>query len=113
MGVAIAWQAISDYDTGMVRTTEDILDRLKHQKVALFEKYPIHRMALFGSWSRGEQSMESDVDILVDVDPTIGLGFVSLADELESILGRKVDLVSRKGIKDKYYRIIKSDFIYV
>ena len=95
----------------MVRTTEDILDKLKNQKVALFEKYPVHRIALFGSWSRGEQSLNSDVDILVDVDPTIGLGFVSLADELEHILGLKVDLVSRRAIRASLWRQIEPDLI--
>ena len=95
----------------MVRTTEDILDRLKKQKVALFEKYPVHRIALFGSWSRGEQGLNSDVDILVDVDPTIGLGFVSLADELERILGLKVDLVSRRAIRASLWRQIEPDLI--
>lgn len=102
---------LSDYDKTMVRTTEDILDRLKNQKVALFEKYPIHRMALFGSWSRGEQTVNSDVDILVDVDPTIGLGFVSLADELEHILGLKVDLVSRRAIRTSLWKQIEPELI--
>jgi len=39
------------------------------------------------------------VDILVDVDPTIGLGFVTLAERLEEVLGLPVDLVSRRAIK--------------
>jgi len=95
----------------MVRTTEDILERLKNQKVALFEKYPVHRIALFGSWSRGEQNLNSDVDILVDVDPTIGLGFVSLAHELEHILGLKVDLVSRRAIRASLWKQIEPDLI--
>jgi predicted nucleotidyltransferase len=111
MGVNVACQAISDYDTAMVRTTKDILDTLKDQKVALFEKYPIHRIALFGSWSRGEQRQNSDVDILVDVDPAIGLGFVSLADELERILGHKVDLVSSRAIRASLWKQIEPDLI--
>jgi predicted nucleotidyltransferase len=111
MSVNVASRAISDYDTSMVRTTEDILEKLKTQKVALFEKYPVHRIALFGSWSRGEQNLNSDVDILVDVDPTIGLGFVSLADELEHILGLKVDLVSRRAIRASLWKQIEPDLI--
>jgi predicted nucleotidyltransferase len=111
MGVNVACQAISDYDTAMVRTTQDILDTLKGQKVALFEKYPIRRIALFGSWSRGEQHQNSDVDILVDVDPAIGLGFVSLADELEHILGHKVDLVSSRAIRASLWKQIEPDLI--
>ena len=95
----------------MVKKAEDILTRLQDQKAALFQKYPLHRLALFGSWARGEQSTNSDVDILVDVDPSIGLGFVTLADELEQLLGLKVDLVSRRAIRSALWQQIEPDLI--
>ena len=41
--------------------------------------------------ARGDSTTDSDVDILVDVDPSIGLGFVTLAERLEKDLGRKVE----------------------
>ena len=56
-------------------------------------------MALFGSWSRNEQTETSDVDILVDVDPSIGLRFVALAERLESLLDQHVDVVSSRAVK--------------
>jgi len=102
---------VGDYDGGMVTTRQDILETLRASKEALRRKYPIRRMALFGSWARGEQGAQSDVDILVDVDPTIGLGFVSLADELERLLGRKVDLVSRRAIRQPLWNQIEPDLI--
>ena len=70
-------------------------------------------MAIFGSYSRGEQSQSSDVDIMVEFDKPIGLRFVDLAEDLESLLSTKVDLVSRKAIKPRLLRIIEPDFIYV
>ncbi len=95
----------------MVQSKQDILDTLRGCKETLFGKYPIRRIALFGSWARGEQGPRSDVDILVDVDPAIGLGFVSLADELEGLLGLKVDLVSRRAIRQSLWNEIEADLI--
>jgi hypothetical protein len=92
---------------------EDILNRLRAAKPALENTFPIQRLALFGSWSRGDQAESSDVDILVEVDPTIGLGFVTLAEQLEATLGLKVDLVSRRAIKPSLWKIIEAELIDV
>lgn len=70
-------------------------------------------MALFGSYARGEQNQSSDVDILVEFDGSIGIQFIDLAEEIEKLLGTNVDLVSRYGIKDKYFKSISEDLIYV
>ena len=70
-------------------------------------------MAIFGSYSRREQTDSSDLDILVEFSDRIGIRFVDLADDLESIIGFKVDLVSKKGVKEKYLVSIDSDLIYV
>jgi predicted nucleotidyltransferase len=70
-------------------------------------------MALFGSYARKEQDSDSDLDILVEFTDQIGIRFVDLADELENILQQKVDLVSRKGLKEKYLSSITADLIYV
>jgi predicted nucleotidyltransferase len=70
-------------------------------------------MAIFGSYSRREQKDSSDLDILVEFSDKIGVRFIDLADELENIIGFKVDLVSKNGIKEKYLKSINSDLIYV
>ena len=70
-------------------------------------------MAIFGSYSRREQSDSSDLDILVEFSDKVGVRFIDLAEELEKIIGFKVDLVSRRGIKDKYLISIDSELIYV
>ena len=70
-------------------------------------------MALFGSWAREEQTETSDVDILVEVDPSIGLGFVTLAERLESLLEQHVDLVSSRAVKPNLLKHIQAELIDV
>ncbi len=70
-------------------------------------------MAIFGSLARNEQNDRSDIDILVEFNDKIGIRFIDLAEEIENLIGSNVDLVSKKGIKNKYYKAIKSDLVYV
>ena len=61
-----------------------------------FKAQPVLKAWLFGSFSRNEQTPESDVDIIVQLDKShpIGLKFFGMCSDLEELLGRKVDLVS-------------------
>ncbi len=79
----------------------------------LFQQYHVKSLAIFGSYARNEQKQHSDVDILVDFTAPVGVEFIDLANNLESLLEIQVDLVSRKGIRPKYYKEIQSDLIYV
>ena len=65
-----------------------------------FSDKPVVRAYLFGSYVREEASVNSDIDILVDLDYSvpIGLEFVNMALDLEDMLEKKVDLVSSRGI---------------
>ena len=96
-----------------MRTLQDIKSTLGNHKKRLFKEYPIKSIAIFGSYSRNEQDDNSDIDILVEFSDRIGIRFVDLAEDLETIVGFKVDLVSKKGIKEKYLKSIDSDLIYV
>ncbi len=79
----------------------------------LRREFPLKSMAVFGSVARGEATPDSDVDILVDVDPSIGLGFVTLAERLEKDLGRKVDLVSRRALRPSLWKQIEPELVHV
>ncbi len=79
----------------------------------LVKKYSIKGLALFGSYSRNEASETSDIDLLVDFEKPIGIRFIDLADELELLLHKKVDLVSRKAVKPGYFKAIEQELIYV
>ena len=93
---------------------QTILATLKRVKPSLEKKYGVKDLALFGSYSRNTAVPgKSDVDVMVDFSQPIGLAFVDLADELELLLQLKVDLVSRGGIKPKYFSVIEPDLIYV
>ena len=94
-------------------TREEILDKLKLLKGALGKSYPISNLALFGSYARSEQMEDSDIDILIELKGQIGSRFIDLAEEFEKSLGRRVDLVSKKGVKDRYLKSIESELIYV
>jgi predicted nucleotidyltransferase len=97
----------------MILDQQKTLERLRKCKPELEREFPLQRMALFGSVARGEATEASDIDILVEVAPSIGLGFVTLAERLESLLGHKVDLVSRRGIKPVLWERIQPDLIDV
>jgi hypothetical protein len=91
----------------------EIISKLKGSKPFLVEKYGISKIGVFGSYAREEHNSESDVDILVEFSNPIGLKFVTLANELESILNEKVDLVSSRGVKPSYKKIVEQDLKYV
>lgn len=61
-----------------------------------FNTQPVLKAWLFGSFSRGEETPDSDVDIIVLLDKSqpIGLKYFGMWSDLEALLGRKVDLVS-------------------
>lgn len=67
-----------------------------------FQKEPVKRAWLFGSFSRMEERPDSDIDILVDLDHATPIGllqYAGMVNNLESILGRKVDLVANGSVK--------------
>ncbi|CAD5278018.1 MULTISPECIES: nucleotidyltransferase family protein [unclassified Imperialibacter] len=96
-----------------MKSLEDIKLTLGKNKQYLFNKYPIQSMAVFGSYSRNEQVADSDLDVLVEFNDKIGIRFIDLANEIEELIGFTVDVVSRNGIKEKYFEKIKPELIYV
>ncbi|MHB8867541.1 MAG: nucleotidyltransferase family protein [Thermoleophilia bacterium] len=92
---------------------EEILVLLRRKLPELEARFGVRSMGLFGSYATGEATEQSDVDILVDVDPSIGLGFVTLAEVIEDELGLPVDLVSVRAIKPRYREAVEQDIVYV
>jgi len=90
-----------------------ITNVLKANKIGLVAKYHLKSIGIFGSFTREDFREDSDIDILIDYDQPLGIEFIDLAEELEKILNRKVDLVSKNGIKPKYFEEIKKELIYV
>ena len=93
-----------------MNTIKQILAQLKPE---LIDKYHISSIGLFGSIVRDDFTPSSDIDIIVDFSQPIGIEFVDLAEYIENKLQKNIDLVSRKGIKPKYYQAIEQEIIYV
>ena len=76
--------------------------RVPRKKLAAFcRRNHIRKLAFFGSVLRDDFGPESDVDVLVEFEPgkTPGFAFVNMAEELEKILGRDVDLMTFRGVE--------------
>lgn len=76
---------------------------------ALCRRYSVVKLEAFGSIARGDAGSDSDVDLLVTYDAGHcgGLEFVALQQELEALLGRHVDLLTRASVEkspNKYFR---------
>jgi len=81
-------------------TLAKIKKTLSEQKPILAKKFNVKEIALFGSYVRGENKKDSDIDILVEFSSPIGLfDFMDCEEYIEKILGVKVDLVSKKALK--------------
>ena len=68
----------------------------------LCRRYGVKELSVFGSAARGEMGPESDLDIMVEFEPGVRTGlikFETLVEELEVLVGRRVDLVTRGGLK--------------
>ena len=96
-----------------MRSLGQIQQTLSVRKSELATLFHVRSLAVFGSYARNEQQQDSDVDILVEFDAPVGVEFIDLANYLEDLLKMRVDLVSRNGIKPKYFREIQSDLKYV
>ena len=93
---------------------ERILGVLRSFKNSQGDKYRIERIALFGSCARGEQTVDSDVDILISIKKPSLFVLSEISVLLESVLKRKVDLVSEKSrSRQEFMDNIKKDLIYV
>jgi predicted nucleotidyltransferase len=100
---------------GEMKTLQQMKDVLREHDKELKEKYAVKTLAVFGSYVRGEQTKESDIDILVTFSRPVGFLFIACAEYLEEILGKKVDLLTPKMInKNPYLRkSIREDLEYV
>jgi len=96
---------------------EDIITKLKLELPYLKQEFRIKRIGLFGSFANETQSTDSDIDIIVEFEKPIGLKFMDLAEYLEKIFNRKVDLLTPDGIRsiriDKVAQEINKSVIYV
>ncbi|AFY89206.1 nucleotidyltransferase family protein [Chroococcidiopsis thermalis] len=97
-----------------MRTLEEIKQLLQQSKSVLQENYRVTELGIFGSYVRGEQNEESDVDVLIDYEkaPTL-FKLVELRNYLNELTGMKVDVVTKKGLKPRIRERVLSEVIYL
>ncbi|MEK6933177.1 MAG: nucleotidyltransferase family protein [Nanoarchaeota archaeon] len=86
---------------------------IKPKIIKILKKYGVKKASLFGSYVRGEQRRNSDIDILIEPPKGMGLEFVGMALDLEEGLKRKVDLVTYKGINPHLKKYILEDEVKI
>ena len=91
----------------------EIKQVLQQLKPELSKRFHVQSLGLFGSVVRDDFSPNSDIDIIVDFDRPVGIEFIDLANYIEQCLQKKVDLVSRSGVKDNYFNAIEREIVYV
>ena len=84
-----------------IKKSNKEVEKIKSKIIPVLKKSKVIEAGIFGSYSRGEQRKNSDVDIAVNIDDKNMslLGFIELKMKLENILGKKVDLVEYSVIK--------------
>ncbi len=98
----------------MKKKIDQIIMKLRENKHFLEEKYKVKTLGVFGSYVRGEQKKGSDLDILVEFQQPVGLfEFMELEDFLETKMGVKIDLVSKKALKPRIGKHILEEVINV
>ena len=78
----------------------------------LCRRYQVRELSVFGSAARGEMRPDSDIDLLVEFLPDADVSLIEHAGlmlDLERLVGRKVDLVSKKGLKPRIRPFVLAD----
>lgn len=105
--------SLEDVRQSDVQDRDYILSLLKVYYLCNKEKFGIERIGLFGSFSRNEARPDSDVDILISLQKPNLLTYAVIAQQLETVFGRKVDLISEKAmLKASFRSHIEKEVIY-
>ena len=113
---ALGYEAVVQYNDirGSVLGKEQILSILKVYYYRNKEEYGIERIGLFGSFARSEGGAESDVDIIISLSKPNLFLYSTIARQLETVFGRKVDLVSTKSHMSKeFLNQLEKEAVYV
>jgi len=97
-----------------MKNFEEIKEVLQKHKSELRDQYGLKEIGIFGSYVRGEQNEESDLDILVELDKPVGfVRFLKLENALSQLLGVRVEIVTKKALKPHIGKRILQEVRYV
>lgn len=97
-----------------MKDLDTILADLRRLQPDLKRRYPIQEIAVFGSYARGEQRDDSDLDLIIDLGP--GLTLIDLADleaELSGSLGVPVEVAIKDALKPRIGKRILAEAVTV
>lgn len=86
---------------------------LKKNRIYLQKHFFVERIGMFGSYIRGDQTAESDIDLIVEFNGPVGWKFFTLKEFLEKKLGKRVDLGTIDALRDEMRDEILTDVIYL
>lgn len=115
----IAAEASAPYVTATAPVTEPVRDlggiaaRIRAHGDEFRDRFHIERIGVFGSFASGEQTAESDIDLLVETDDPGGFRFIEAADFAEEILGRPVDFIRPPLLRERLAERVLEETIYV
>lgn len=90
------------------------IEQLRQVISPIAQKYDAKQVYLFGSFARGEAKLDSDVDLRLEMGRTLGLFALSgFAIDLESALGRKVDLLTTGGLDATFLESIRPEEVLI
>jgi uncharacterized protein len=110
----IAAEMREKYRPDRVKTLDEALRRLRASRAEL-ERAGVRHVAVFGSFARGDDRPDSDIDVLVSLDPDAKIGLFGhgrIADAFDRILGRPVDLAHDGSLKKVFQPEIERDAVY-
>jgi len=97
-----------------MQSINEIKEIIQEHKKDLRDKYGVEMIGIFGSYVRGEQAEDSDIDVLVELENPIGFfRFLELEEHLEKITGLKVDLVTKKALKPVMGKYILDELVAI
>ena len=93
---------------------DEVLDVLRTHKSALAQRFGVSELTLFGSFARDQAKDDSDIDILVSYDePATSKAYFGVQFYLEDLLGRQVDLVTDKALREEFRPYVEREAINV
>ena len=96
---------------------EKVTNILREKYPYLASEYGVKRIGLFGSYAQGVPNEASDIDIVVEFERPIGFRFIELTEYLESVLSRKVDVLTHAGMQGiripRIAKDIEESIVYV
>jgi predicted nucleotidyltransferase len=98
----------------MIQNLNEIKSLLNEHREILKERFRVSEISIFGSYARGQQTSDSDVDILIGYEqaPTLWM-IAELKEYLSELLGIRVDVVTRQGLKSRIRERVLAEAVEV